>query len=820
MPPALPKKVGDTIARWREHPLAFVRENFGVEPDAWQADALEAFPTNQRMAFQAPLCLDEIVPTPNGLRRWGDLQPGETLFAEDGSVTRIVSRQDAGYGEMYRVNFTDGTSLRVTAEHLWKVQTPFDRKCSRARWRTVSTTTLARMRLAAHGQRLVSIPDQAPVQFPHRNLPADPYVFGLWLGDGVANEPRLICPDAGIRRAIVARGQQISENKKTPKRIALVGFIKNLRSTGMAKCRSFEKSIPEIYKTSSVLQRLDLLRGLMDSDGTCALNGHCYLASSSEALIEDFLWLARSLGYRCTKMGPYKINGGVNRDSFRAALCGPICPFLADTQKKRRWKTPRLGKTSRFVVSVEPDGFGDSMCVEVDHPSHCFQATDFIVTHNCKGPGKSALLAWLAWNFLGTRLHPKVAATSITADTLADTLWAEMAKWQSKSPFLKNQFVWQKTRIFAKNYPETWFMSARSWSKSADAQSQADTLAGLHADYIMFLLDEAGGIPDSVMAAAEAALASCKEGHLVIAGNPTMREGPLYRAATTERHLWHVVEITGDPDDPKRSPRISVQWAREQIEKYGKDSPWVLVNVFGRFPPGSLNALIGPDEIQAAMKRMYHDWDYRNAARVLGVDVARFGDDSSVIMPRQGLQVFPPIQLRNVDSNAGADAVARKWEDWQADACFVDNSGGFGAGWIDALKRLGRTAIPVDYSGAPADMRYFNKRAEMYFTAVQWIREGGALPEIPEILKALPAMTYTFKGERMILEPKENIKAKIGFSPDHADSFVQTFHSPIQPTQRRSGVKPRHDIAYDPMAQMHHGAEPEGHSSNWSPFSP
>ena len=81
------------------------------------------------------------------------------------------------------------------------------------------------------------------------------------------------------------------------------------------------------------------------------------------------------------------------------------------------------------------------------------------------------------------------------------------------------------------------------------------------------------------MAAAEAALSSCIEGHLVQAGNPSMLFGPLYRAATSERRLWYVVEITGDPDSARRSSRISVQWAREQVEKHGRDNPWVKINV-------------------------------------------------------------------------------------------------------------------------------------------------------------------------------------------------------------------------------------------------
>ena len=89
------------------------------------------------------------------------------------------------------------------------------------------------------------------------------------------------------------------------------------------------------------------------------------------------------------------------------------------------------------------------------------------------------------------------------------------------------------------------------------------------------------------MAAAEAGLATDLTGKkckILMAGNPTHLEGPLYRASTSERDLWYLREITADPDDPMRTPRVSIQWAREKIAKYGKDNPWVLVNVFGKFP--------------------------------------------------------------------------------------------------------------------------------------------------------------------------------------------------------------------------------------------
>jgi phage terminase large subunit len=485
------------------------------------------------------------------------------------------------------------------------------------------------------------------------------------------------------------------------------------------------------------------------------------------------------------------------------------------------------------LFGVEPDAWQAEALAAFPHsPRMAFKAS--------KGVGKTACEAWLIWNFLLTRPYPKIACTAIDSNNLSDNLWTELALWRSKSQLLQATFEWTKTRIFAKQYPETWWASARTWSKTADRNQQSNTLAGLHAEYIMFVLDESGGMPDAIMASAEAALSSCKEGHIIQAGNPTHLEGPLYAACTKERRLWKVIEINGDPDNPKRASRVSIEWAREQIEKYGRNNPWVLVNVFGQFPPASINALIGPDEVKEAMQRYYRTHEIGNAAKVLGVDVARFGDDASVICQRQGIQVFPFKKYRNVDSTQGAGAVSRIWKDWDAHSCFVDDTGGFGSGWIDRLITLGRSPVGIHFAGKPHNPhRFVNKRAEMYFDAVEWIKRKGALPDdCHELLAALTQTTYTFQGDKILLEPKDDIKVKLGYSPDEADSFVLTFAEPVTvpdvlPRSQRTAALEDYNPYKEPatasdliprdqrtaaLADYHPYRESAGSGSDYDPF--
>lgn len=474
----------------------------------------------------------------------------------------------------------------------------------------------------------------------------------------------------------------------------------------------------------------------------------------------------------------------------------------AAAQRLKRWREDPVVFVTEELGVEELDDFQIETLRAFPHRQR-------IALKASKGPGKTATLSWCAWNFLATRPHPKIAATSITGDNLSDNLWSEMSKWQSRSTYLKESFTWTKTRIFAKDHPETWFMSARSWSKTADAQQQADTLAGLHADYLLFVIDEAGGVPDAVAAAAEGGLATGKETKFMIAGNPTMLSGPLYRACHKERNLWFVVTINGDPDNPKRAKRVSAQWAREQIEKYGRENPWVKVNVFGEFPPASLNVLLGRDEVEQAMKRKLRPELYNFQQRRLGCDVARYGDDRSVIFFRQGkFAAHEPIVIRGANTTDIAMQVAFAKSKWQTESEYVDDTGGWGAGVIDQLILAKHAPIPVNFSGKAADPRYVNKRAEMYFMAAEWVRAGGALWNSPELLEELTQIQYMFSGGKFQLEDKDQFKNRTGVSPDLADAFVMTFAHPEMPTAGFVGTTESGLVIPPPNYRVRHDFDP------------
>jgi phage terminase large subunit len=454
--------------------------------------------------------------------------------------------------------------------------------------------------------------------------------------------------------------------------------------------------------------------------------------------------------------------------------------------KIRQWRLhPELFVREQF--GVEPDRWQVQTLQAFADPTK-----NRISLQACTGPGKTAVLAWCVWNFLccygDEGEDPKGAAVSITSDNLNDNLWPELAKWQDRSPLLRMAFRWNRERIVAVERPETWFFSARSWPKSATPDEQGKTLSGLHSKFVLAVVDESGAIPVTVLRAAEQALSNCEFGKILQAGNPISLEGMLYAAATKLAHQWTVIPVTGDPDDPDawvHSPRLGPgpkEWAKSQIETYGRDNPWVMSYILGKFPPSSLNSLMGPEEVMAAMKVSLPADAYSWAQGRLGLDVARYGDDRTVIFPRQGRRAFEPKVMRHARDSAVSTDIATKVLEQQGiyhtTTVIVDATGGWAAGAADVLKASGQAPVNVQFHAKGLDERYKNRRAEMWFQMAEWVKSGGWLPNVQELIAELSTPTYTFVGGKFQLEPKEQVKQRLGRSPDLADALALTFGLP------------------------------------------
>jgi hypothetical protein len=409
----------------------------------------------------------------------------------------------------------------------------------------------------------------------------------------------------------------------------------------------------------------------------------------------------------------------------------------------------------------------------------------------CTGPGKTAILAVLNLNFIacyGSKgEHPQGLCTSITEDNLSGNLWPALSKWQSRSEYLKLAFRWTATRFSSVDHPETWFIEARNWSKRADQEALGRTLSGLHAKDVMVTLDESGDIPVPVLRSGEQIFSSAyRWAKLLQGGNPTSLEGALHHAAQNGG-VWYIVRVTGDPDDPNRSKRVNIENAREQIRLYGRDNAWVKATILGEFPPSSINSLLGVDEVQAAMGRHLTDDQFGWAQKRVGWDVSRYGDDRTVGFPRQGLAAFRPIIMRHDRGSSVSVDIANRamqaQQHWGAEISFFDATGGWAAGAVDVMRANGFSPIDVQFAAPAHDPRYANRRAEIWFAMAEWVKRGGALPSVPELTGELTTPTYTFSKGKFLLEEKDQVKKRLGRSPDLADALALTFGLVDMPAQ-------------------------------------
>ncbi len=223
------------------------------------------------------------------------------------------------------------------------------------------------------------------------------------------------------------------------------------------------------------------------------------------------------------------------------------------------------------------------------------------------------------------------------------------------------------------------------------------------------------------------------------------------------------------------------------------------------FTASGEDTLISIDLAQGAMERSagLKEDAYQFAPRILGVDVARYGGDRSVIMRRQGLFSDVSAIRNNMDNMQLADSVAAQIVEWEPDAVFVD--GGRGEGVIDRLRQLGHPVIEVNFGGRPGNDRYLNKRAEMWDKMRKWLEEGGCIPPNKELRADLCVPTFRMNAaNKMELERKEEIKKRGMPSPDLADALALTFAQDVHVDRHWSRYDASNrasvETEYDPFA--------------------
>jgi hypothetical protein len=217
------------------------------------------------------------------------------------------------------------------------------------------------------------------------------------------------------------------------------------------------------------------------------------------------------------------------------------------------------------------------------------------------------------------------------------------------------------------------------------------------------------------------------------------------------------------------------------------------------FTASASNIVIPIDLVTEAANRMMADEQVADSVSIMGVDVARFGDDDTIITHRRGLACYPQIKLHGLNTMEVASAVASHYWRIKPDAIIVD-AGAMGAGVIDRLRQMGMPNVfEVNFGGSAIDStRYANIRAEMYFKILAWLKSGGCIPNDTDLKSELTVTEYKYTtAGKIILQPKEQIKELTGRSPDRADSLALTFAVPInKPIGPRQVLKANTDYKF------------------------
>ncbi len=388
------------------------------------------------------------------------------------------------------------------------------------------------------------------------------------------------------------------------------------------------------------------------------------------------------------------------------------------------------------------------------------------------GIGKGAESAWLCLWAMSTRPDLSGVITANTKNQLDTKTWRELAKWH-KLAINHHWFKWTATRFYAVESPEDWFIASVPWS-----EHHSEAFAGLHEKHVLIIYDEASAIPDVIWDVSEGAMTTNRAMWFCF-GNPTRNTGRFRECFGKFSGLWTHHQI--DSRTCKRTEN------KEQIEQwkniYGEDSDFFRVKVKGEFPRAGSTQFIPSGDVESARKRNILQSVYFHMPIIMGVDVARYGDDQSVICVRQGRKVLEQYKYRELNTIQMASRVIEKMRHHSPQATFID-VGNTGGGVIDYITELGYHVVEANAANTADDkVTYLNKRAEMWGRMREWLTGEVDIPDDPELADELCGLEYGYTALKfqIQLEKKEDMKSRGLNSPDCADALGFTFFEHVSP---------------------------------------
>ena len=432
------------------------------------------------------------------------------------------------------------------------------------------------------------------------------------------------------------------------------------------------------------------------------------------------------------------------------------------TSIKRFRKDPKL--FVQTILNAEPDEWQSKVMQAVANGDRG------VSIRSGHGVGKTSCLSWLALWWIAVHYNAKVVITAPTSAQLHDALLPEAKSWLKQAPEgFREMFNVRADRIELLADPERNFISART-----SRAEKPDALQGVHAEHVLLIADEASGVPEQVYEAAGGSM-SAHHASMVLAGNPVRSSGYFYDTFHKLEERWATFHVSCED-----TPRVSPEYIEECRLRYGEESNTYRVRVLGEFPRGDDDTVIPQELIVAAINRDVEPTSF--GPTIWGVDVARFGADSSALCKRKGNAITEPIRLwRNLDTMQLTGAIKAEYDSCleKPSEIFVDAIG-LGAGVADRLREMELPAYAINVSESPAmGKHYLNLRAELWYKAKHWLEGRDVRLPTDDRLKAeLATVRYNYTSSgRVKIESKSDLKKRGVASPDSADAFVLTFAS-------------------------------------------
>ncbi|MCI0215011.1 terminase [Cronobacter sakazakii] len=483
--------------------------------------------------------------------------------------------------------------------------------------------------------------------------------------------------------------------------------------------------------------------------------------------------------------------------SYEEQLIEDIASFTHDPLSYARYAFPWGEEGTELAHATGPRAWQAEAFGEIrDHlqnPATRHQPL-MIARASGHGIGKSAFISMLIKWGMDTCEDCKVVVTANTDNQLRTKTWPEIIKW-SNLAITRDWFTCTATAMYSNDpgHDKRWRADAIPWS-----EHNTEAFAGLHnkGKRIILVFDEASNIADLVWEVAEGALTD--EGTEIIwvaFGNPTRNTGRFRECFRKYRHRWKCKQIDSRTVEGTNKSQIE-KWAAD----YGEDSDFFKVRVRGIFPDASETQFIPTGMTEEALTRIVTEAQVAHAPVILGVDPAYSGADDAVIYLRQGLHSKLLWRgSKTTDDLIMAKRIADFEDKYRADAVFIDF--GYGTGLKSIGDGWGRAWTLIPFGGKSTDPQMLNKRGEMYNNVKTWLKLGGTLDE-RETAEDLSAVEYKVRVDgKIVLEPKEDIKDRLGRSPGCGDALALTFAFPVSKRMNLPGQLQGRTISdYDPYA--------------------